>query len=246
MLTKQSDRVYFLPGEEFTDRPFLYYFKGDEYSFAVDAGNSRKHVEKFYRELQAMGLPEPTFTGITHWHWDHTFGMHAVSGTTIASSLTNRKLNEVKQWVWTVEEMDERERRGEDIAFCNEHILREYKNLKEIIVKPAAMEVDKHMEINLGGIHCVIDQHDSPHCRDALFIYLPEEKILAVGDACCEDYYDNNRRYDKTRLADLIEYIDSYDFTTCLSGHDVPQNKNEIMQQLRTKLAKLQEPADGI
>ena len=55
-LKKISDRVYYLPSEERTDRPVLGYVKGDKYSLAVDAGNSSDHVEEFYRELGELDL----------------------------------------------------------------------------------------------------------------------------------------------------------------------------------------------
>ena len=74
-LIRMSDRLYVLPYEEKTDGPNLYYVKGDRYSVAVDAGNSKAHVEKFYRALKEPGFPLPDCTFISHWHWDHTFGL---------------------------------------------------------------------------------------------------------------------------------------------------------------------------
>ena len=74
-LIKITDRISYLPGEQRTDRPLLYYIRGDRYSVAVDAGNSRAHVELFYSALTAAGLPLPKLTVLTHWHWDHTFGL---------------------------------------------------------------------------------------------------------------------------------------------------------------------------
>ena len=50
----------------------LGYIRGERYSLAVDAGNSRRHVEKFYAALDAAELRRPDFTVLTHWHWDHT------------------------------------------------------------------------------------------------------------------------------------------------------------------------------
>lgn len=47
---------------------------------AVDAEHSDAHVRDFCRALEGEGLPLPAPTAITHWHWDHAFGMHAVSG----------------------------------------------------------------------------------------------------------------------------------------------------------------------
>ena len=93
---KVSGRVYYLPSEERTDRPVLGYVKGDRYSLAVDAGNSPDHVEKSYRALTESNLRLPDFTIVTHWHWGHTFGMHSISGKTVAGHLTNRRLSEVR------------------------------------------------------------------------------------------------------------------------------------------------------
>ena len=47
----------------------LGYIRGERYSLAVDAGNSRRHVEKFYAALDAAELRRPDFTVLTHWHW---------------------------------------------------------------------------------------------------------------------------------------------------------------------------------
>lgn len=58
-LVKVSDRIWYLPFEEETDRPCLYYIRGEKCSAAVDAGNSRAHVEKFYTCLREAGLPLP-------------------------------------------------------------------------------------------------------------------------------------------------------------------------------------------
>ena len=75
-----------------SDRPVLGYIKGQKRSLMVDSGNSKNHVEAFNEAVRNEGLRTPEFIAITHWHWDHTFGMHAVKGTTIAHQKTNDKL----------------------------------------------------------------------------------------------------------------------------------------------------------
>ena len=79
-LERLTERVWVYPYEEERDRPNLSYIKGDRWSLAVDAGHSDDHVREFYRALEEEGLPLPELTVLTHWHWDHTFGMHAVHG----------------------------------------------------------------------------------------------------------------------------------------------------------------------
>ena len=93
-LERLTERVWVYPYEEERDRPNLSYIKGDRWSLAVDAGHSDDHVREFYRALEKEGLPLPALTVLTHWHWDHTFGMHAVNGKTIARFETNRELLE--------------------------------------------------------------------------------------------------------------------------------------------------------
>ena len=89
-----AGRVRYLPHEGERDRPTLGYVRGDTWSLAVDAGHSDAHVYDFYRALDAEGLPLPALTAITHWHWDHAFGMHAASGLTVANERTKAHLKE--------------------------------------------------------------------------------------------------------------------------------------------------------
>ena len=93
-LKNLTKNIYFLPHEPEVDRPMLAYVKGDKFSLAVDAGYSKKHVQDFYRALRSCDLKEPDFTVITHWHYDHTFGLHDISGVSIAHQKTNLFLRE--------------------------------------------------------------------------------------------------------------------------------------------------------
>lgn len=238
-LIKLSNRIYMLPFVQKTDRPNLFYIKGDNYSAAIDAGNSKAHVEEFYRELEANGFELPQYTIITHWHWDHTFGLHAITGISIASALTHQKLLEVAEWEWTKEKMAEREATGEDIAFCNNCILEEYDNLDEIKVIGVDEVVEDTRELDLGGIHLKLMARDSTHSRDSLFIHIPEEKMLIIADADCEDYYDNNSQYDKDRLEDMIAFLENVDYERHMFSHIFEITKAEAMAHLKEELKKL-------
>ena len=77
-LERLTERIWVYPYEEERDRPNLNYIRGDRWSLAVDAGHSESHVREFYQALEDEGLPMPELTVLTHWHWDHTFGMHAI------------------------------------------------------------------------------------------------------------------------------------------------------------------------
>ena len=42
-LTQAQNRIFYIPNEKASDRPYLYYLKGDCCSAAIDAGNSAAH-----------------------------------------------------------------------------------------------------------------------------------------------------------------------------------------------------------
>ncbi|WMM24773.1 MBL fold metallo-hydrolase [Tissierella sp. MB52-C2] len=238
-LKKISERIYYLPAEEETDRPILGYIKGDKYSLAVDAGNSSKHVEKFYNELRNANLRLPDYTVITHWHWDHTFGMHAVSGKTISGHLTNEKLKEVATWGWSDDNMKDRLEKGKDIEMCDRCIKIEYSNRGDITVITSDIEFSGTLKIDLGGICCEIIEVNAPHSVDSVLIYIPEEKTIFIGDADCEDHYDNDGKYDKYKLKNYIELIKGFDFNIYMIGHGEPESKESILSYLESEFKNI-------
>lgn len=231
-LNKISDRFYYLPFEEISDRPNLYYIKGNDYSVAIDAGNSKKHLDKFYNAIKNMGFPLPKYTVISHWHWDHTFALHAIHGESISSLLTHKKLLEVSKWKWSIEAMNEREKTGEDIEFCNRHILIEYDDLNDIKVVGTDIQIEEKMMLDLGGIKLELIPRDSTHSRDSLFVYIPEERALIVEDADCEDFY-NGEIYDQDKLSDMIDFFESLEYEDHYLGHAEKESKRQALERLR-------------
>lgn len=96
-MSRLTERIWVCPYEEERDRPNLCYIKGDNWSLAVDAGHSEDHTKEFYLVLEKEGLPLPKLTVLTHGHWDHTFGMHAVHGLCLANERTNQYLNKFRK-----------------------------------------------------------------------------------------------------------------------------------------------------
>ena len=113
-----TTRIHYLMHDDRTDEPYLYAVSGDRLTFQ--------------KELQQAGFQKPDLAVLTHWHWDHTFGLDAMQCPVIASSLTDRKLREVMKWKWDEESMQKRLKTGEDIPFCDEHIRVQYPDLSEI------------------------------------------------------------------------------------------------------------------
>jgi len=241
LLLKLTDRIYYLPFSQETDRPNLAYIRGDRYSLMIDAGNSADHANLFLSQLKDLSLPYPDYVAITHWHWDHTFGIHAIAAKSIAGRLTNEQLKVVANWLWDEESMTHRLATGEDIEFCDTCIRKEYPDRKEIKVTTADIIFDHRLNLDLGGVTCEFLHIGGPHSDDSVAIYVPEEQILFLGDSACGDHYHNQGRYDMDKLLHFIDFIKATDFHTCVEGHDTSISKEQLLQYMEEELSNLKE-----
>ena len=222
MLKRLSDRIWYYPAEEQRDRPNLGYIRGDNWSLVIDAGHSEAHTREFYKALEDNGLPLPKLTVITHWHWDHTFGMHAVNGLCLANERTNQYLIDFKHRL-SLE--------GPEF-FLNMHetIRNEYSDNKPVIVTAADVIFHDSMLLDAGNCPIRIFQADAPHTDDSTFIEIPTESVLFVGDATCGSFPE--WRKDPMLCRKLSETIRKTEATTCLEGHWIPVPKEDTIRDL--------------
>lgn len=232
MLKKLSDRIYFMPHNQETDRPILGYIKGDKYTLMVDAGNSKEHAEEFLNEISKLNLPYPNFVALTHSHWDHTYGLCGVNAVSIACSTTNEYLETMKNWEWTDSAMLQRVETGEDIEFCDTMIKKEYPDRSKIDVRTVDVCFEDILTIDLGNITCELMKLESSHAEDCVVINVPEEKIIFIGDIISEDLHCNEPVYYRDKLDSLINAFKSIDFETALFGHMEPFTKSGIIDFL--------------
>ncbi|MGG7098633.1 MBL fold metallo-hydrolase [Clostridium sardiniense] len=236
MLVSLSNRVYYLPHNEETDRPVLGYVRGDKYSLMIDAGNSDKHVRAFMEETQKNNLPYPNYVGITHWHWDHTFGLSSIKTTAIASRVTNNQLKRMTLWKWDDKSMEDRVKNGYEIEFCDNMIKKEYEDRGYIDVRTADIVFDDELTLDLGGVSCEIMRIGGSHSKDSTIYYIPEEKVLFLGDACCEDMYNGEPHFRMEKLYKLIKDLKNIDFKICIEGHSEYTTKEELIEYLESEL----------
>ena len=242
MFRKVTDRIYYRPHDGSTDRPNIGLILGDKYTLMFDAGNSAANVASLRAELVAQGLPEPDFVAVSHWHWDHTFGMHAWGVPTIAGRLTNEKLKIVQTWAWDKNSMKAREVSGEDIEFCNVMIAKEYPEPDNIRVATADIVFDGRMTLDLGGVTCELIHAAGPHAEDSVICYVPSERFVFLGDSNGKNLYWRPWHYDPDTFNQEMERIpwdwdqvdaylkllDGLDFTRCIGGHSDDMSREEL------------------
>ena len=165
-LNQLTSHIYYLEHNPEVDRPLLGYVKGDKYSLAIDAGYSALHVQDFYNVINLNSFNKPDFTVITHWHYDHTFGMHAINGISIAHEKTNEFLENEK--IKAKDSNYINVLKKEDI-----HFQKEYDCINELTITPSDISFTNSLTINLGNVTANIFHTTSPHSEDTVCIYNP-------------------------------------------------------------------------
>lgn len=223
-LQRLSEHVWIFPFNSPKDRPNLGYILGADKALAVDAGHSSSHVEDFYDAIRAEGLPLPEITVITHWHWDHTYGMHAVNGETMARPETNAKLVEIQA------EMKEDPDSVKRFLASDPTIRREYAGGIPVAVVPADKIVNEDFSIDLGGVEVQVMKTESPHTDDALMVYVPGDRVLFVGDAQLGEF--PSWRMDWDKLDALARKVNGIDADIVIDGHWKPYTKEQFMAEI--------------
>lgn len=226
-----TNRIHYTPNDPDTDRPVLGYIRGDRFSVMVDAGNSPAHASDFLAAVAERNLPRPEFCILTHWHWDHTFGMYGLPSKTIAHEKTNRILGRLSQWKWDDDSMKARLASGEEIPFADEHIRAEYADPETIRVQTADMTFSRYLTIDCGGITCHCIHLPSAHSDDSVVVYIPEERAAFIGDIYGDDYYQNHYR-DLKKTQDLYQALTALELETIVPGHGRPEKKGVILEFL--------------
>ena len=221
-LKKLTEHIWYMTYEEERDRPNLGYVKGDNWSLAIDAGHSEVHIREFYSLLEKEGLPLPELTVLTHWHWDHTFAMHAVNGLCLANDKTNKHLEEWKNKI---------DSNGPDEFFSiGESVRKEYEGNRNVIVTLADMVYSGEMMLDLGGCKVRVIEAESPHTDDATLVYVCEDETLFLGDSTCPQY--PNGQKDKVLAGKLADRIREIDPKICVEGHWVPVEPEDTLADL--------------
>ena len=221
-LVRLTERVWYYPMEKERDRPILGYIRGDRWSLAVDAGHSEAHTAEFYHALEKEGLVFPKLTVLTHWHWDHTFGLHAVHGLSMANVKTNQYLRIFR---------DKVEKEGLNVFFdLDESIRKEYAGGRPVIITTADLEFTGEMLLDAGNCPIRVFQAAAPHTDDSTLIEVPGEKVVFLGDAAGGVF--PTWKKDPALCRKLAETIAAEDAEYFLESHYIPQSKEEFLTDL--------------
>lgn len=226
---KLTENFYFMEHEDERDRPVLGYFKGTTGSIMVDGGASIKHVQEFLNHLKENHLSHPDYCVLTHWHWDHIFGLTELNCTLIGhdNTKTIMKAMENTNWKETIKE--------NDYVIKNEFS----DGVFDIGIRLPDITFEKKMTIDLGSDTLMVEKVQSDHTDDCCVMFSPKEKVLMFGD-CLYTGSDDEKGfyYHRDVYLNLIKKLLSFKAEYYIDSHR-GVIKHEDMEKIYTEFEAL-------
>jgi len=232
-IEKIGERFWYQTPVSETDRPVLGMVVGNEKTLMIDAGNSEAHAKYFLSELASMHVPKPDLLALTHWHWDHIFGLSALDGIiSLAYTETKAAMEKLIPLSWSNEALDERVEAGTEIEFCATAIKKEFPHERNISIALPTATFEGRMEVDLGGVTCILQHVGGGHAADSVVIYIKEEKILFLGDCIYADIFSPKTNYPIEKTRDLLNKLEAFDAETYVLSHTGVLSKEEYQQEV--------------
>lgn len=228
MLKKITENILIMDYDDSKDRALLGVIKGSKSSLIVDAGNSYSHIQEFKELLYGEGINNLKYLGITHWHWDHVFGIDYMNLVTLGSQKTKGKLSRIKAIVECgiepkIEEINTVKRLSE--------IKEQEKEIGNIDIGYA-----KSVSIDLGDIGCIMEHVGGDHSDDSSIIFIPEEKVMFLGDITYRGFSGSLRTHNLKNVEKLSREILKYDCDKFFTAHKPMYNREEMESLLSTMI----------
>lgn len=227
-----SPHILIMHAEHETDRPVLAAITGERRTLLMDAGNSPGHAELFRQELAKRGIKPPELLVLTHWHWDHSFGLSAWQAPVIAHEGTAEALAGLSGRSWSDEDLAELVLTGILSEESVQHIQLEYGESREITVMKPDIVFSSNIAIDLGGVMCELSHVGGDHSADSCFLYIREDNVLFLGDALGPTIYGGPRRYSSTGFLKLLGLAYGYNAQWYVESHGVPMSLAEFRADL--------------
>ncbi len=242
-----TDRIWYQTPVSETDRPIVAVITGDDRSLVIDAGNSSQHATLFLEEMKNQGLGRPDLVALTHWHWDHIFGIKQMAVPTIATHRTVEEMQKMLDYEWTDEALEERIRQGIEIPFCADAIKLEFGKDREIEVILPTIRFTGELAIDLGGVTCLLRQVENDHSPGSALVYIPEERVLFLGDAMYADIFSDKWNYTVNQTTRLLDTIAEYEADYYVWSHGEAMAKDAFEQEVHVlrQIIEVTKQAEG-
>ena len=228
MLNKFSDSIYYMPNQDESDRPTLGLVCGEQYSLIIDCGNSTQHAKDFLEEIKKLNVPPIKYVVITHAHWDHFLGMNEFDATVIVNCHTNELLKVWQNYTFDDSSLQTYAQSKVMSEKCIEIIQAEIPNRDHFRLNAPHIIFEKTLTLDLGNKIIELEKINSTHSDDATIIYIPDEKVIFLGDCVYGTTKNSLFHYKQSLLIPMIEDVQKYNAEAFLLGHESICDLEEI------------------
>ena len=220
MLIKFSDTIYYLSNQDYNERPTLGLVGGDRYSLIIDTGNSPQHAKDFLLEIEKLNVPPVKYVAITHAHWDHFLGMNEFDATVIVNSQTNEMIKEWQSLSYDDSSLQRYVNTNIMSAMCMKIVQADMPNRDSYKLNSPDIIFEKTLTIDLGNKICILEKIKSTHSEDSTVIYIPDEKVVFLGDCAYGTTTNSIFHFKQSLLLPMIKDIQKYNAEIFLLGHE--------------------------
>ena len=225
----------------------------------VDAHSKPSAAAALIAQIKREITPNPVrYVVNTHFHWDHTQGNHAYRAAGgpvdfIATSATKHLMSQLsvvrmKASVDAVpKQIEELRLRAEhatsekEKAFCADEIshLKAYQaEMKDFTLELPTITFDKSYVVQDRAFDMHLEFHGHAHTAGDLFVFCPQQRAIATGDACIGWIPNLADGFPKSWPRTLDEVAQA-DFKYVLGGHGPLQSDRTIMTNQRNYIEEL-------
>jgi glyoxylase-like metal-dependent hydrolase (beta-lactamase superfamily II) len=196
---------------------------GARAALMVDAGASAAHAAQFCAALREHTASPLRFAALTHWHWDHVFGLAGLGLPAFAHHETRRRIQAMAALDWRDAALAERVAAGRELPFIADHVKVELSDSQRAGLVIAAPEITfaDGVEVDLGGLTVCVRHVGGDHSPDCSVIYSPEERVAFLGDCFGSGYLLRGGGFlTLARLLPLLDTLDALPVDHYVLGHD--------------------------
>ena len=147
-------------------------------------------------------------------------GMNEFDATVIVNSETNKLLKVWQGYKFDDSSLQKFSQTKLMNDSCIEIIKAEIPNRESFQLKASYIIFEKTLTIDLGNKICVLEKINSTHSPDATVVYIPDEKVIFLGDSVYGTTKNSLFHYKQSLLLPMIEDIEKFDAKAFLIGHE--------------------------
>lgn len=146
--------------------------------------------------------------------------MNEFNATVIVNSLTHQKIEVWRKYSYDDRSLQKYVESNKITLHCMEIIQQEIPEREQFELSYPDLVFEESLTVDLGNKVCILERIRSTHTDDSTIVYVPDDKIIFLGDSVYGTNTDAIFHYKASQLRPMIEDIQKYDANHFLLGHE--------------------------